>query len=235
MGRNALLTVAEVAEILEVTPHHVRDLTRKGVLRAYHPEGRPLSAPPMYRPEQVDAYLIARVSDERVDLATAYNKALKVEVLFCALERRIAQLELLAGVDVPRLPYNEAAVKSLVAQVEEAIGNPPTEADDILRWSRTFLGLHEEFFELVERYTGHPKPWEPFARLARAIRESAPTGKVNRLPLEQAYQYFNAAYIVLRQSMILHVTDRHGKRAAAREFPEESGLLLERVLRHLPR
>jgi len=234
MGRNALLTVAEVAEILEITPTSVRALTRKGLLRPHHPAGRPLDAAMLYRPAEVDAYQTARNNVVKIDLVTAYNKALKVEVMLYALEQRLAQVELISGIDVPKIPYNETAVRSLVSQVQEAAEHPPTDAQEVMKWAGVFLALHEEFFDLVERYTSHPKPWEPFYLLGRAIREAQPVEGMD-LPHEQAYHYFNAAYIVLRQSMTLYIHHRYGRKRVKQEFPEEADLFLERVFRFLPR
>lgn len=233
MGRKDLLSVEEVAEILEVTPKHVHALTRRGLLRAYHPEGRALNSPRLYRPDQVEAYRLARDSEHRIDLPVTYNKALQAEVLALTLERRVEQLETLLGLDVPKLLYNETAIRSLFSNVQEALECPPTAPLEIQRWTRVFLGIHPEVFELVERYVGHPRPWEPFENLGRAIRDGfpeEPTAEVREL-----YKLLAAARRTLRASIVVYITDRHGKSKAMEELKEESPLFLERVLRYLPR
>jgi len=233
MGRNDLLSDKEVAAILEVTPQHVHALTRRGLLRAYYPEGRTLNSPRLYRPDQVDAYRRARSEENSIDLPTTYNKALQAEVLTLMLERRVEQLESLLGLDVPKLPYGETGIRSLFSQVQEALESPPTAPLEIQRWTRVFLAVHPEVFELIERYVGHPRPWEPFENLGRVIRDGypdEPTAEVREL-----HKLFAAACRTLRASIVVYITGRHGKNKALEELKDDSPLFLERVLRHLPR
>ncbi len=212
----------------------VQNLTRQGHLRAYHPAGRSLNAPRMYQAAQVFAYVEAKQDRNKIDLPVTYNKALQAEARAAVLEHRVEQLEHLLGLDVPRLLYNETAVRSLVSQTEEAVNHPPSEPEGLRKWARVLMAIHEEFFDLVERYTGNPKPWLPFARLARATRLCCPMDRMEELEYKQAYMYFDAAYKVFRQAANLHITERYGRSVAAEELPEEATSYLDRIIRHLP-
>lgn len=231
MGRNDLLTVDEVAEILGVSTVWVHKLTRDGILRTYHPPGQALNSDRRYRPYEIEAYKQCR--GEGIDIPRTINRAIQAEVRSVALERRVEQLEFLSGLNVPTSPRDGAGVRALVQRAEEEACNPPVKSEDVMEWGHIYLGLHEEFFELVERYVGHPKPWDPFFRLGQAIRMNAPVGgEAEELKLRQAHGYFNIAYRVLRQASWFYIESRHGRRVANREIPGSS--FHERVLRHIP-
>lgn len=136
------------------------------------------------------------------------------------LERLVEQLLLVIGADIPLANLDPEALISKHVEIQDTPAGPRNSAE-VFELARFFLGIGEEYFELVTHYTGDREPWIPYLRLAAAVQKS----RINTLhkadaETRAAYQYLDMARRRLRETAFFHVRAQHGRKYAYELFPD---------------
>ena len=229
MSKGNTLSANEAAEILGVTPKTVYNMCRSGYLTRV---GR-LCQHIKFDTEEV--YALRELREEGLpDNPTQLNAALvQTRARYRSLENRVESLERLAGVHSTHLSHDREDVLSLLWKVERALSEPPLDMDGVRYWVDVFLGLHEEFFDLVETYGEHPEPWKPFLALAQKVYKDCPTPsgpELHNIVLLQSELHI--ARKNLRHAAWAYVSNRRGLAMAAEEFPGDHPDPVTHLLRH---
>jgi len=232
MGRNGLITAREAAELLDVGVRQVHLYTRSGILAAYHPEGSKLGHPQLYQVEEVMAWVKHR--SEKLNIRKVYATAVRAEAIAQSNRRELERLRVMVGYNIGPREYDEAAVKELCLEAEDAVENPPTEAIELVKWSKVFFSIYQEFFQLAELYTDNPQPWRSFLTLGEVVQKNCPIGQLSYdKELEAAYGYFGAARRHLGFSVHIFITGREDLTAANKVTPGAETNIYERLLSHV--
>jgi hypothetical protein len=132
-----------------------------------------------------------------------------------ALEHRVERLEAVLGIGMAPLPLDEESVLALYAEASNKL-QPATSLEDLTRWTRTLFSIGEEFFELLEAYTGDEDGWVVFMDFVRATLEAAPVEV--EVEMKQAYEMLLAARNHLRNVSFSYVRNKYGARKAGHLF-----------------
>jgi hypothetical protein len=124
-----------------------------------------------YRREEIAA--LAEARERGLNLPRVASMAARSYAAARALEHRVDRLEQVLGIGANPLPLDEESVLALYAEASDRL-RPPRKLDEITRWTRIFLAMGEEFFELLEAYTGDEDGWAVFMDYARAALEAEP-------------------------------------------------------------
>lgn len=217
MGRNAL-TVNEAAELLEVHPNTIYRLARTGVFRPTY-DRRSRIPRPQFRREEVEAYAEGRF--EKVSPQKTKLKAQQALARAGALERRIALLEDMLGARVETPHVDEESVIKTYAEADDDLDLPPVSPEHVLRWARFFIGVGEEFFDVLEAATDDENSWMVFHDLAQVMAENIPTSEIEVNPsFQAAYAYLEVGRRNLRAVLFTHLQSRMGLRRAMRSLGE---------------
>lgn len=211
------LNVKEAAEILRVSPTAVYGMRRRGVLRS---TGR-LRQTMMFDRDEVCALAEAKGSSSEATNEELRTALMQVTSLCSSLRRRVECLERLQGVTAAHIGVSKDEVLGLLWKVEDALKEGPMGVGDAREWSRVFLGVHEELFDLVEMYAGHPEPWRPFLELAKKAQQDCPsTGGTQGYDVAAANAELEVARRNLRQAAWVCASKRRGAAYAKAAFPE---------------
>jgi hypothetical protein len=230
MGSNCLITVGEAAALLGISERTVRYHVKQGHLQPRYSRQEGVKAAMMFHREEVAA--AAEVWGERLDYAGLMSRSVQATALGRSLERRVEHLEELVGAQFTTAPTDEESVRSIYLEAKDDRAAPPADTERIGFWTRFFMSVGEEFFDVLEAYTSNEKSWEVFHDLSRAIAEEAPLDLSPEPELLAAYQSFERARRNLRQVLFFHLQSRHGTKDAVRMF-EEDVPSHERILRFL--
>jgi len=229
MGRNSgLLTADEAAKILGTYAARVHQYTQEGVLRARYEGNRNRR---LFRSEEV--YALKEAKESGLDLPTLCTRALQAYALSHALEQRLERVEAVLGLDVPILSYDEESVMAEYLRAQDLAANPIQEPVAITDFIKALLGIHEEFLELVQRYTHDQEPWKIFLLAARHLRENCPVARMLADDeMSSAQLELQVARRVFSRTAFIFVCSRNGKQAAHTTFPETEPDIHERILQH---
>lgn len=224
MGRNeALVTAAEAAEMLGVTTTQVYRLVQNGTLSR---AGGGLRQPTRFYVTDVEALREARA--EPTSLVSLQKELYAERARRLAMERRLERVERVLCLRRPTIGHDESDILDLVERVHEALKDPPTEAMEIQEWCSTLLDVHEETFDLVERYTGDPEPWREMLLLAEAMYASLRSEQLDE-DSESVYAELSTARRSLRQAAFFHVSRRRGNDHARRVIREAEQDLVKKI------
>jgi excisionase family DNA binding protein len=211
------ISVQQTASILGVSVCTVYHLRQRGFLKAtgtLHQQTR-------FNKEEVYAYAEQRKRGERTTLEELHAQLLQAKVTICTLERRIQTLEFALGITASKIETSKDEILTLLWKAEEALQVSRLGLEEIHDWCKSFMGIHEEFFELVEHYAQHPEPWKPFLLLSQKAHEDCPTpGPDQDYDTVTVSAELEVARRNLRQAAWSYVAKRRGYTFAAREFPE---------------
>jgi hypothetical protein len=207
----------DAAEILRVSVRSVYNMRRQGILRAV---GR-LKQDVTFDLEEVCALAAARESGEKLTNTELQSLLVQAVASISTLRRRVDSLERLQGVTVPQIGTSQEDVLGLLWKAEAALDSQPFSLAEIRDWSLTFLGIHEEFFDLVEHFAQHPEPWKPFLDLARKVsKDCPPTGPQQSYDVAAANAELDVARRNLRQAAWAYACKRRGEAFARAAFPD---------------
>jgi excisionase family DNA binding protein len=218
MGRRHL-SVNEAAELIDVTPQTVHRLIRNGILTPeYEQDGRRIPRPRLRR-EDVEAYAEARSQD-----VSPHRQQLLVQQAIAqnrSLERRLTFLEDAIGARLSPPALDEESVLAVYAEVEEDLSLVPVSTDRILRWARLFLGIGEEFFDVLEALVEDEDCCLVFLELGQVIAMNVPHEHLDvSQDLRVAYSYLEVGRRNLRAVAFNHLRTRLGVRSAMRAVGE---------------
>jgi len=223
MGRKKVPR-AEAAALLKCSERSLSNYTRRGLLTPVVGGGHRRS----YYLDELEALQEALNDEQSLESLTV--RVLQLNALCHSMKRRIESLETVLGFDVPILSHAKEDVFSEYWRAEDLSHNPVHQADVIRDYTKTLLGLHEEFLELVERYTDDREPWRVFLKAADALQQ----GAVEDEDLIAAQRQLGVVRNMLEQRAIQYVARRDGERAAYAAFPRTEPSVHQRVLARLP-
>ncbi len=219
MGSNCLITVKEAASLLGLTEWTVRYHANRGHLHPRYPKDRGLQAPMMFHREEIAA--AAEVWGKQLDYAGLMSRSVQAYALSRSLERRVQHLEELIDAKFTAAPTDEEDVRSIYLEAKDDLEAPPADPERLGYWTRFFMSVGEEFFDVLEAYTSNEKSWEVFHDLSRAIAEEAPLDLSRDPELQAVYRGFERARRNLRQVIFFHLRSRHGSKDAMKMFQED--------------
>lgn len=208
MGSNQLISAKEAAAILGLSVASINHLVRQGMVQPVYSKDRRLSERG-YRREEIAA--LAEARERGLNLPRVASMAARSYATARALEHRVDRLEQVLGIGANPLPLDEESVLALYAEASDRL-RPPRKLDEITRWTRTFLAMGEEFFELLEAYTGDEDGWAVFMDYARAALEAEPEDA--HIEMKQAYELLFAARNHLRNVSFVYTRNKYGARKA---------------------
>jgi hypothetical protein len=215
MGTNDV-SAKEAAEILGVSTARVYQMKRSGRLRSV---GR-LTQDIRFSREEVCALAEAR-EDGYPRLDELQEQLIQSRAHIRMLERRLEGLERMMGLRSRLVGRNEVEVLGLYFKAQDAVKEPTVDVIDTREWREVFLGIHEEFFDLVESYTGDPEPWRVFVTLAKKVHENAPPlGELYDEELVATKAELEVARRNVRAAAWMYLYHRRGRAFAEAEFPD---------------
>ena len=221
-----LVDATRAAEILGVTKRQIHNLARQGVIRAHYPKGRKLSAPQMFKAEEVAAY--AELREKKLGLVEVASIAQQALITCRMLERTVDRMRGLIGM-CPLPDFSKDAILEKYNQAQDALQSElPFDVDEVVEWSHFFQNVGEEYFELVEKHTGDGSPWNYFLKLASKMRKEAP--EYTDRETQVAYDCLAVASTFMRQSAYFYIRNKYGKRTAAKICPETADDIASPVL-----
>lgn len=233
MGTSKRISVNEAAEILGVTPARVYQMYREDLIRGV---GR-LRQDLQFSLEEVCALAELRESNESMGLGRIRAQLVQLSARMTALERSMESMERVIGLRARRVGHSKIEIASLQAKAEKALEEPALELSDIREWSEVFMGLHEEFFDLLEVHTDDPEPWRLFLELSQKMYEDCPlAGRFKNEELLATRAELDVARSNLRQAAWAYVYKRRGSAFSRQEFPDTDPDPFTHLLRtHVPR
>ncbi len=208
MGTNHLISAKEAGAVLGLGVWRINHLVRQGMLQPVYSKDRGLNER-LYRKDEVAA--LAEARERGLDLAHIASMATQGYAASRALERRVERLEQVLGIGMDALPLDEESVLALYAEASDKL-HPPRGLSDITRWTRTLFCMGEEFFELLEAYTGVEDGWVVFMDFARAVLDNAPVEASTEVM--QIYEMFRAARNHLRNVSFIYARSKYGAKKA---------------------
>lgn len=212
MGSNQLISAKETAAILGLSVASINHLVRQGMLQPVYSKDRRLNDR-RYRKDEVAA--LAEARERGLNLPRVASMAARSYATARALEHRVDRLEQVLGIGMSPLPLDEESVLALYAEASDRL-RPPKKLEDLSRWTRIYLSMGEEFFELLEAYTGDEEGWVVFMDFARATMEAQPEEADPEV--KQAYEMLLAARNHLRNVCFIYARCKYGVRKANRVF-----------------
>jgi hypothetical protein len=218
----SLIPADKAASILGVNKRQLSRDVQNGLLRQHYPTGASASpARPLYELEEVVAY--ADIKKRGLSFAEVAMLAYRSHLGNLRNERVLARLTNVMGIDLELIELTEENIRALHKAAEESYDSFMT-PNEILRWARTFFMMGEEYFEAAQMYLDLEDPWDIYIRLAERVFMEAPYEALRQDPsLNDIYQTFSDARIVLRQAAFFYVRQHHGHTLAVRLFPDASG------------
>jgi hypothetical protein len=222
------ISLAEAADLLSTTQLSVRQLIRRGFLRAVYLGGVSMREPPRLHHAEVAAYAELRFKNIGLPEVAAMAKIANVHT--AGLERQLERLMEFLGVDIPTIDLRDDAVLRLYAEVEHLLdfSELPVTPQFIMLWARRFYVTGEEVFEQVERVTGDAEPWQKFLDLSTRMFRDRPETK--DMELESAYRFLLVGRRFMRQAAYFYVRSKHGTRLAHHLFKEVEGDINHKIL-----
>lgn len=215
MGRSELLSTRAVADLLDVTPQTVNHLVEEGVLTPTYE--RVPGQPPKrrFRTEEVEDYEEARRSPR--GRANAGLLARQATATARALERRVSFLEEVLGARLNPPAVDADSVISCLQEATDDLEVIPATVERILYWARFFVGVGEEFFDMLEAATSDEEAWTTFQDLAQAIVSEKNVEALELShELQAAYNYLEVGRRNLRAVLFMFLCSRFGARKAVR-------------------
>lgn len=232
MGTNDI-SAKEAAEILGVSTARVYQMKREGRLRSV---GKP-DQDTRFSREEVCA--VAEVREEGYPrLDEVQEQLVQARAHNRMLERRLESLERMMGLRSRLVGRDKMEVVGLCFKAQEALKEQTMNVVDTREWREVFLGIHEEFFDLVEAYTGDAEPWRLFVTLAKKVYEDAPPlGELYDEELVATKAELEVARRNVRAAAWMYLYHRRGRVFAETEFPDTdpdpiTHLLNNHVLAH---
>jgi hypothetical protein len=223
VGSNCLITPREAGEVLGVGEKQVRRYVQKGWLRPVYSKDKGFHAPLMLHPGEVSA--LAETLEARPDFTTLVQRSTQAYATARSLERRVERLEQLVGAQYDSTPVDYESMRALYQEARADLEIPPVDSEKIEHWTRIFMGLGEEFFDVLEAYTNDEQAWQTFHDLSRAIIEAAPLEQLGEDEEAKArYRYYERARRNLRAVLFFHIRTRFGSQRATRMFRDEKNL-----------
>lgn len=217
MGTDEGLTAAEAAELLDVSVSRVYQMNREGII---HAVGR-LRQTLRFSTEEICALAAERQKNESLGLSRMHARLIQLGAQMHTMQRQLESVQRVLGLSLPSIGNDEVEVRSLYIRAQQAVEEPTLNLDDIRKWTQVFLAIHEEFFELVERYTEDPEPWSVFSRLGQKMNKDCPLLRDTQDDeLVIAQRELNMARRNVREAAWLYVTNRRGSEVADEVFPE---------------
>lgn len=213
MGSSLISSLA-AARILGLKLESFNHLVRRGLLQPIYPKGKGLNQPRVFAKTEVAA--LAEAREHGVNLPRIASMSARAHALAKALEVRVTRLEQVLGVGVTPIDLSEEGVLSLYAEALDTL-SPPREPADVLRWTQIMLNMGEEFFELLEAYTGDEDAWKAFLDFSRAALEDLPDTE-DQPDLRQAFDMLRTARKNLRHVLFFFLRSRYGTRKANEAF-----------------
>ncbi len=209
----SLLSVAEAAELLDLTPQTINRLIREGILEVTFEKRRGKRCT-FLRREAVEAYGESRQENapKKVHLRAAQAVA-----SVRSLERRVAFLEDALGARLQPPTLEEESVAALLAEADDDLNDIPNSPNRILYWARFFLSVGEEFFSLLETVTEDGDNWMIFHDLGQAISEAV---SKDDMELQAALAYLEVGRRNLRAVLFFYLQGRLGMRRAMKAVGE---------------
>ena len=221
-----LVTAEEAAELLGVTPGHIKNIVYAGHLRPYYRGGGRRRR--LFKRAHLEGYLKAREKKWTTGEIACIAMQAMAEVK--SLETEVRHITNHLGLRIQGLNMDELSVKETVAKVEYELEAPPRarSAIEIWEWAKMFYAIGEEYFEMVAQWTDLEEPWQPFVQLGWKLGKEAPP--LFDKEVEIAYGYLGMGRRVMRQSVYFYVRNRHGKRVSDKLFPEMGDDLVSPVI-----
>lgn len=212
MGRNEdLLTFAETAARLDVTPRHLGHMMRLGHIRPAK-VGRHRGET-KFRPQDVNAVLELK-RNGRLDLAQVARAATQARNLSLSNAAKLEKLCAFLGLENNRLRTDEDSVFMLHMKAQDAMKLDPTEmsTSSIMAWASTFNGFDEAYLQIIEGYTADQHPWQLYLDLANKLMANQRSRPQSNLRF--AYACLDSARRHLRHVSYFYVMTRSGERLA---------------------
>jgi DNA-binding transcriptional MerR regulator len=212
MGSNQLISAKEAADTLGISVASINYHVRQGMLQPVYSKDRKLNDR-RYRKDEVEA--LAEARERGLSLPRVASMAARSYATSRALEHRIDRLEQVLGVGLNPLPLDEESVLALYAEACDK-EHPAHKLSDLARWTRTLFAMGEEFFELLEVYTGDEDGWVTFMDFIRATLDAAPAEASPEVV--QIYEMLRSARNHLRNVSYVYARNKYGAKKANRAF-----------------
>jgi len=213
-----LIETDEAAQILGVLPRAVRVMVRDGLL---------LTAPVVRKPvhllrfRRADVLLLADIRKQGTSYGQVVAMAQHASVTARRLETLVQRLLVLIGADLPVLDHTPEGALEVYRKAERALTALTYETDDVVTWSRAFLGMGPEGLEAAGTAARTEEPWLVFTDLAhRIVMYCADHRKTRSLEDTALMQYLSMSARELRKSAFLCIQRRYGHAHAVFLFPE---------------
>lgn len=234
MGRreseDKTVSKADAAQLLGVSLSTLTVFTKKGILSPAI-EGERSSPKTRYLLSDISSVLEAL--NKKWNLVSIGHTALRAYVTAKRAERKVNELLTMMGLHERELPTDEESVQALYIQAQDDLKKTAFSAEEVLFWSRVFLKIGEEYFSLVETYTGSTEPWRYFLLLGQHL--ATQKGGVSPADIERqaAYRYLTYARQNMRSAAYFSIREKYGHRKAAQVIPDGSGTVDDLLLRLL--
>lgn len=204
MGSNPLISEEEAASLMGVQRRVIKQLEKKGMLLP-----KSGSSPPAYYAVEVAA--LHEIRCKKPSPKKTATLAAQAYATTRSFDRRLADLENLVRISARRLPIDEESVMSLYLRAADALEELPESSEEVLEWSKIYLGIHEEWLDLLEAYTDDSSSWEVFHRLCLRIEFSAPEHRFGfDKELEAAFGYFKQGAVSFKNVVHYYLGVRFG-------------------------
>lgn len=226
---DGLLTSAQAADMLDISPHQLQKMVRRGILRP-DPSGPSTLHKRRFRISDVAALQAIRAKGSNPEAAFVEARQSVMETR--ALRLELDRLRRVLGVDVPSIPTDRDTVVSLLLKAEDQLRAPATQDPaTLLEWARILYALTESHFAAITFHTSQQEPWRAFLQLGRKLaREQDYASTRRNLELNNVYLLLNAALRRARQAAYFHVRELYGNILAGKVFPEVKGCPHEEVI-----
>lgn len=224
MGSDTLIDGAAAADILGVGKSMVDHLVRQGWLRPiYTPESRRKR---LYRREEVAALAEVREQDT-FDIQKIASMAQQAFAAARQMERRVELMERAFGRSAWPLKLDEESVMQTYCRARHNTQHPPDPEDlkSVLEWAQILMAVDQNYFDLLEAYSGDEECWRCFMDVGEVISLNAPIKDLKwNIEAKAVYGYLDVGNRNVRNVSFFFVRSRFGVSVAAESFRFDDSL-----------
>lgn len=209
---DGLLTKKQAADHLGVPLATISEMVRNKVLQAYR-----FNRKSHFYLSDLNA--AARSLCSGITLVKAHATALQALAKVAQLERKMADMLVVLGVDHEFQPLTEELVIEKHQRVLDQLRRPQKDvtAAELMQWARFYFTLDEGFFLFATAVLGTKEPWLPFMRLGVALLTERNQGDLEK---SAAFEFLSAAIRSARCAAYLVCRGRYGEGKANLAFPD---------------
>lgn len=226
--QHELVSAAEAADLLGVSPDQLRGMVKRGIIRP-DPSSPSTVTRRLFR--ITDLSTLKEIRSKGYSLETAIVESRRSSFEALSLRRELDRVKFLLGLDIPTIGVGRDELISILLKAEDALRDPPTDRHVVLDWARILHALSETHFEAITYYTDNQEPWRAFLALGRKLCLAQDHQQTRYdMELHNIYMLLNAGLRRARQAAFFHVRTLYGKKNATEWFPEAKGCIHEDVI-----